>query len=282
MFAERPTIATLELLKRTTPNGEEVWSARSIMPHLGYGDDWPSFLKVVNKAKIALEGSGLVARDHFRDMVERGSRGRLPTVQLTRRASYFVCINGDPSKQEIADAQGYFVEKTRERELSEHSSEIEERLYFHKKLRETVKSLDAIAKACGVENFRKFKSAGYMGLYARTAMELKKYKKLNPEDVPMDRAGTLELNANSFSASLTDSVLKNGQVSNEEDACSRRHSMSREVRDLMIRTLQIAPEDLPVVDSLRELSRQRKSAVVVPANSPRSSVGGDLQLVLFK
>lgn len=101
--------------------GIEWWSARELMPHLGY-DRWERFYDAAIRARHAAENSGALALDHVRDaakMVGIGS-GAVREVfdfHLTRYGAYLVAMNGDPRKPEIASAQTYFAVKTREAEL---------------------------------------------------------------------------------------------------------------------------------------------------------------------
>jgi DNA-damage-inducible protein D len=44
-------------IKQTDPYGHEFWSARELMPLLGY-DRWQNFEKAIERAKIACEESG--------------------------------------------------------------------------------------------------------------------------------------------------------------------------------------------------------------------------------
>jgi DNA-damage-inducible protein D len=44
--------------------GIECWSARELQLLLGYSK-WDNFLRVIEKAKIAVEGTGIKASDHF-------------------------------------------------------------------------------------------------------------------------------------------------------------------------------------------------------------------------
>lgn len=102
--------------------GIEWWSARELMPHLGY-DRWERFYDAAVRARQAAENSGAVALDHVRDaakMVGIGS-GAVREVfdfHLTRYGAYLVAMNGDPRKTEIAAAQTYFAIKTREAEAA--------------------------------------------------------------------------------------------------------------------------------------------------------------------
>ncbi len=109
-----------DAIRREDERGEH-WSARELMPLLGYVR-WESFDDAIKRASISATNSG-VAGDHFRDVpkVIEGGRWGTQTVQdyrLTRYAAYLVAMNGDPRKPEIAAAQTYFAVRTREAEVA--------------------------------------------------------------------------------------------------------------------------------------------------------------------
>lgn len=107
-------------IRRVTPEGREYWSARDLMPLLGY-EEWRKFDGTIDRARISASNAGYVIADHFvgaAKMVEVGSgaQRRVDDRHLSRYACYLIALNGDPRKPEIAAAQTYFVIKTREAE----------------------------------------------------------------------------------------------------------------------------------------------------------------------
>lgn len=111
-----------DALRQHRPDGTEFWSGRDLCPLMGYGR-WERFADAIERAKIAARNSGMDVTSHFRasaKMVTRAQGGGHPQedVQLTRQAAYLVAMNGDPRKQEIADAQAYFVARTMQAEVA--------------------------------------------------------------------------------------------------------------------------------------------------------------------
>lgn len=117
LFGESP----FDAIRQLDDDGD-FWSARDLMPLLGY-ERWERFEDTIDRAVFAAENSGAVAADHFRSAgkVIKGGRWGQMTVtdyRLTRYAAYLVAMNGDPRKPEIAAAQTYFAAKTREAEVA--------------------------------------------------------------------------------------------------------------------------------------------------------------------
>lgn len=66
--------SVFENIKHILEDGTEYWNARELQHILEYAE-WRNFLKVVDKAKIACENSGISVEEHFVDvnkMVEIG------------------------------------------------------------------------------------------------------------------------------------------------------------------------------------------------------------------
>src|SRR5262245_19839613 len=124
--------------KKFTFNGVEAWSARDLQGLLGYGT-WRRFREAIDRAmescwrtnrdpkrhfvpvasKLTLSESR-VFRGIFAGAGKKSGRGRpREDMILSRYACYLIAINGDPSKEEVAFAQAYFVVQTRKMEVLE-------------------------------------------------------------------------------------------------------------------------------------------------------------------
>ncbi|KIA63051.1 phage antirepressor KilAC domain-containing protein [Nocardia vulneris] len=96
----------------------ERWSARALMPLLGYGADWRNFVAAIDRAKAAAANQGFDVVALFVGVTENSGGRPREDLHLTRFACYLVAMNGDPRKEEVAAAQAYFAVKTREAEAA--------------------------------------------------------------------------------------------------------------------------------------------------------------------
>lgn len=112
-------------IRRTRPDGSDFWSARDLMPLLGY-EKWERFADAIERAVTALSVQGV-------DVEVEASRLREPSgatnqmredVHLTRFAAYQVAMCGDPRKPEVAAALAYFAIRTREAETAKPAFQI--------------------------------------------------------------------------------------------------------------------------------------------------------------
>lgn len=95
-----------EEIKHVDERGIEFWYARELAKALKY-TEWRKFLGVIEKAKIACEGSSYKVTNHFGGadkMVElgSGSKRKVSDYKLSRYACYLIVQNADSRKKEVA------------------------------------------------------------------------------------------------------------------------------------------------------------------------------------
>ena len=116
------TDSPFDQIKRADERGE-YWSARDLMPLMGY-TKWQAFEVPLNRAMKSAEAQGVNVEDVFTGSRKNPEGGKTPggrplvDYRLTRFACYLVAMNGDPNKPEVAAAQAYFAVRTREAETT--------------------------------------------------------------------------------------------------------------------------------------------------------------------
>jgi hypothetical protein len=121
LFDEDAYKTPFDRIAHTDEHGNEHWLARELARELGY-TDWRNFNAAVKRAMAACKGSKHRVDDHFvgiNELIEVGKGGtrKVDSYRLSRYACYLIAMNGDSSKQVIAQAQTYFAIKARESEL---------------------------------------------------------------------------------------------------------------------------------------------------------------------
>ena len=258
---------SFEDIKHIDENGVEFWYARELMPVLQYSN-WQNFEKIIDKAKISCENSGIRVFEHFTDVNKLSKRANNAEVEikdykLTRYACYIIAQNGDSRKKVIALAQTYFAVQTRKQEISEKEysmlTEDEKRFYQRNLTRKGNYSLNQAAKKSGVKNFDKFHNAGYKGLYnGETANDIAKRKGLRYREDILDNMGSDELIANLFRISQTEQKLKKDNIKTEKDANKTHYEVGKKVRNAIADIGGTMPEDLPTPKkSLKQLEKEK-------------------------
>lgn len=95
-------------IARTDAEGNAFWSARDLMPLMGYRNvnAWQPFrANVINRAEKTAENTDMTCHfTHVSEVVNRHQGGTVERkdVHLDRMAAYLVAMNGDPNKPEVA------------------------------------------------------------------------------------------------------------------------------------------------------------------------------------
>lgn len=255
-------------IKQVNPYGEDYWSARDLMPLLGYGKNWRNFLTAISKAADACRTNGQEVTNHFVasiKMVPIGSGAERETDDylLSRLACYLIAMNGNPRKPEIAHAQNYFAVSTRTLEIHQLRIEQEKRLEVRLKVSESFKALAEAAQGAGVmsEHFGIFVDSGYLGLHRHTRQELMTKKDIPESEEYLDNIGRRELSAIDFKNTQTEGKLIADRVDNEDDAIQTHYFVGDQVRKAIEAIGGPMPEDLPSAPSIRKLVEERRKAV---------------------
>lgn len=82
-----------DAIKRIDDDADEHWSARELMPLLGYGADWRNFDATIERARFAAANVGLDADRLFVGVTENSGGRPRADVRLTRYAAYLVAMN---------------------------------------------------------------------------------------------------------------------------------------------------------------------------------------------
>ena len=258
-----------ESIKHIDENGKEYWLAREFSKVLEYSD-WRNFLKVLCKAKVSCENSGLNIHEQLVEVNKLSKRNNnaainLQDYKLSRYFCYLIAQEGDSRKKVIALAKTYFAIQTRRQELLERDynslTENEKRFYQRSLTKKHNKSLNETAKNVGVKNFDKFHNFGYKGLYnGETADDIAKRKKLRYREDILDNMSSVELVDNLFRIVQTDERLKNEKELGENKANNIHYTIGKNVREAIVKSGGIVPEKLETPNkSLKELEKDKKS-----------------------
>lgn len=249
-----PSPVTFEDFKRE--NGNAYWWASDVLRMVGY-KDMLSFEKVLDRATKAMISLGI---PHYANiqLAERNVDGvKTKDLKLTRFACYLAVMNGDPKKPEVAAAQVYFAQQTRQFELKQGSNEMD-RLLIRDELAEGTKVLSSTAHRAGAEDFARFQDAGYLGLYNMQAWQLKSRRGLDKKANLADHMGRTELAANLFRVTQTEERIRNKGVKGQSALEQTHRDVGHEVREIVKRNTGNAPENLPQEKQLPEVKKQLK------------------------
>ena len=266
------TNQTFEDIKHIDEDGVEYWYARELQVVLDY-KEWRKFDRVIEKAKMACQNTGISALEHFvgtDKMIKmpKNAEKKIRDYKLTRYACYLIAQNGDSRKKVISLAQTYFAVQTRKQEITEKEytslTEDEKRFYQRNLTKKGNYSLNQTAKKAGVKNFDKFHNFGYKGLYnGETADDIAKRKGLRYREDILDNMGSDELIANLFRISQTEQKLKKDNIQTEKEANKTHYNIGKIVRKAIKEAGGTMPEDLPTPKkSLKQLEKENKKNLI--------------------
>lgn len=245
--------------------GTECWSARELREILGYGS-WQSFQKAIDRAKKSCKNVGEDTGNHFADVfktVEIGNSAPrdIEDIALTRYACYLIAQNGDPSKTEIAFAQGYFAVQTRKLEIIEKHLLDVERVAAREKLSTAEKKLSRAIYERGVDNkgFGIIRSKGDQALFGGyTTGDMKRKLAVPHGKALADFLPTLTIKAKDFATELTGHNVIEKDLHGER-SISNEHVENNSAVRRILGERGVQPERLPAAEDTSKVKRKLQS-----------------------
>lgn len=243
----------------------EFWYARDLMQLLGY-ERWENFDKAIQRAMDSCKTSGIETEHHFREVTKMvplgsGAQRNVKDYMLTRYACYLIAQNGDPRKEEIAFAQGYFAVQTRKQELIEERISLIERTEARDRLRESEKRLSQNIYERGVDDagFGRIRSKGDQALFGGyTTQQMKRRLGVKDNRPLADFLPTLTIAAKNLATEMTNYNVEQKDLQGE-GSITREHIQNNQSVRNMLGERGIKPEELPPSEDIRKLERRVKS-----------------------
>lgn len=240
----------------------EVWFARELQEVLGYAR-WENFLTAIGRAVESCKTQKINVNDHFREvtkMVSLGSNSQRDIVDfmLTRYACYLIAQNGDPKKEEVAFAQGYFALQTRKAELIAERIDQLSRLETRERLKASEKQLSRIIYERGVDDlgFARIRSKGDTALFGGyTTEDMKKRLSIKSNRPLADFLPTLTIAAKNLATEMTNFNVEQNDLQGEEPITQEHVQNNISVRE-MLGQRGISPESLPAAEDIKKVERR--------------------------
>lgn len=253
------------VIQRDDENHIEFWYARDLMPLLGY-ERWENFDKVIQRAIDSCYTAGIPIVNHFRGVTKMvrlgsGAQRNVKDYMLTRYACYLIAQNGDPKKEQIAFAQGYFAVQTRKQELIEERISYIERTEAREKLRESEKRLSKNIYERGVDDsgFARIRSKGDEALFGgHTTKQMKEKLGINERRPLADFLPTLTIAAKNLATEMTNYNVETKDLMGESRITREHVQNNQSVRE-MLGQRGIRPEELPPAEDIKKLERRVKT-----------------------
>lgn len=237
-------------------NGIRYWVAHEFMGKLGY-ENWGSFKSVIQKAMASCLQLKIDSDEVFIPFEYNGVK----SYKLTRFACFLVAMQADSKKPEVAKAQvslAAIAEALLNEKIAEQGLErIEER----KKLTVAGKMLNGVAQNAGVgtNEFGIFQDAGFRGMYNMSLKSLVTYKGAPEGKTLYDFMGLTELAANTFRLTQTMERIKSNNVRGLSAASNTAKTVGEEVREVMMRSSGVAPENIGIEENIKSLESDIRS-----------------------
>ena len=243
----------------------EVWFARDLQKQLGYAR-WENFAVAIRRAVESCKSQNINIDDNFREVTKMvslgsGSQREVQDFMLTRFACYLIAQNGDPKKEKVAFAQGYFALQTRRAEQIAELLQQMSRLETRDRLKASEKQLSQNIYQRGVDDkgYGRIRSKGDVALFGGHTTEDMKHRLGIKSSRPLaDFLPTLTIAAKNLATEMTNYNVEQKDLYGERSITAEHVQNNRSVRQ-MLNQRGIKPEDLPAAEDIKKVERMVNS-----------------------
>ena len=260
-------------------DGAEAWSARKLMPLLGY-TQWRNFREPLKRAWESCAASGIDPEMNFLTgdgsqpwnpnevfaEARKNPEGGRPSEDaiLTRRAAYLIAMNGDPRKPEVAFAQHYFAAATRTLEKLQQRMLEAERLVARGELTETEAKFQTVLYERDVDGdgIGRIRSKGDYALFGgHDTMAMKRKWGITAKGKPLaDHAPEVVIRAKQLSSAITTHNVQANDLRGESAICVEHVENNRSARE-MVKSRGIILEDVRPEEDIKKVERRHAAEV---------------------
>ena len=200
----------------------------------------------------------------------------LQNRHYSRHACYLVVLSADGSKAVISLAKSYFAIRARLHEIA-RTEEDALRLERRETLRIQHRGLAWQAQQAGIVSttqFSRFWNFGYMGLFKKTARQIRELKHISGKQDIADYASSSELAHLIIKASLARDMMVAREVTDPETAYQTHYEAGARVRSMLIQAGVPTPELLPVPQkSYKQLLQEQIERERIAAKNEEGLLG---------
>ena len=255
-----PSFDLQEFEELAKENGVRYWNAREFMVALGY-DTWTSFQQVINRAIASCAQLNIDISEVFIPFSYHEDGHSINSFKLTRFACLLVTMHADSKKPVVAQAKVSLAGLADALISQSISTQALERIEIRDEVKAGETIMTGAAKAAGLapEQYGIFKDSGFRGMYNMSLQRLVAHKGGPTGKTLYDFMGKTELAANLFRVTQTAERINNQHVQGLNSLSKTAQTVGAEVRDIMLRSSGVAPENLPLEEDIALVKKRIKS-----------------------